>query len=147
MIEGLVLDFLVVNFSGMSKLPLHTSSVHQLTNLQSFWLSASVPSFAVFPHPLFLPVCTTALPSQKVQKHQLKAAKLGTALMETTEQNIWDRLVTQIQGKMHLCPKLLELVESGNLEIISEVKHGDCFSSFGPQLSLFFYKNIHSIDQ
>ena len=47
-----------------TKLPLRTSSVHQLTNLQSFWLSADVLSFVVFPLPLFLSHCTTAMPSK-----------------------------------------------------------------------------------
>ena len=59
--------------------------------------------------------------------------------METTDQNIWDRLVTQIQGKMHLCPKLLQLVEDGTLEITREVKHDDCFSSFGPPALIIFF--------
>ena len=152
MIEGLLLDLLMVIFSVSQSF---RCTHHLYTNLlicNPFGFQLVYPHLLYSPHLLFFPVCTTAMPSQKVQKNQLKAAKLGSALMETTDQNIWDRLVTQIQGKMHLCPKLLQLVEDGTLEITREVKHDDCFSSFGPPALIIFFnyflgKNIHSIDQ
>ena len=75
------------------------------------------------------------MPSQEVQKNQLKSAKLGSALMETTEQNIFDKLVDKLRSKPHICPKVLELVDSGNLEHTKEVKRDDRFPAFGPQLS------------
>ena len=78
------------------------------------------------------------MPPQKVQKNQLKSAKLGTALMETTEQNIFDKLVDKLRSKPHICPKVLELVDNGTLEHTKEVKRDDCFPTFGPQRSLFF---------
>ena len=75
------------HFFCESKLPLLTSFVHQVPNLKPFRLSG-VFSFVVFHRPLFLPDCTTAMPSQKVQNHILKRAKSSAELLGTTSKDL-----------------------------------------------------------
>ena len=76
---------------------------------RAFWLICCCLSFSLLSYLL------SAMPV-KVQKSQLKTAKLGSELMELSQQCIFDRLCSLLAGKPELQPRVLELIESGALE-------------------------------
>ena len=73
------------------------------------------------------------MPQTKVLKSQLKTEKLGSELMELSQQCIFDRLCSLLAGKPTLQPRVLELIESGALEKKEDDSKSDCVPGCTPE--------------